>query len=395
MGQRVDCESAVRGSILSYRGLYRSDGTDLWDRRGDSECILVDLDPGQVSLRQMAVQRSGGDDGEIGEQAERRTTACGDNHYSASEWLALIQCCYRQETGMDRLGAMVTLVRVIDTGSFSAAARQLNIGQPAISKTIAQLEDRLGVRLLTRSTRGLTPTEAGLRFYERARRSIEKADEAEIAARGEGAGLAGTLRIAAATTFARLHVVRLLPAFLAQHPRLIVELILDDRVVDLVEEGIDVSLRMGDLPDSSATARRLGSSPRAVLATCAYLDRAGTPRTPSDLAEHDSIIYTQGRSSTWRFRRDGTEVSVAVTGRLRVNSAEGIRAAVLADMGLTIASHWMFAPELASGQVSIVLADWTLDPIDLWAVFPTGRLVSAKARAFTDMIGVAMRNETG
>lgn len=291
---------------------------------------------------------------------------------------------------MDRMIAMTTLIRVIDTGSFSAAARQLNVGQPAISKTVAQLEDRLGVRLLTRSTRGLTPTEAGLRFYERARRSIEEADEAELAARGSGADLTGTLRVSAATTFARLHVVNLIPAFLAEHPSLNIELILDDRLIDLVEEGIDVSLRMGDLADSTATARRLGQSPRSVLATRAYLERAGEPKTPSDLAQHEGIVYTQGRSGNWAFRRDGTEVSVAVAGRLRVNSAEGIRTAVLADMGLTIASHWMFAPELASGDVRTVLDDWTLDPINLWAVFPSGRLVSAKARAFADLVGTAL-----
>lgn len=291
---------------------------------------------------------------------------------------------------MDRLGAMATLVRVVDTGSFSAAARQLNIGQPAVSKTIAQLEDRLGVRLLTRTTRGLTPTEAGLRFYERARRSIEEADEAELAARGEGAGLAGTLRVSGATTFVRLHVLSLLPAFLDEHPGLNVELVLDDRRIDLVEEGIDVSLRTGDLPDSVATARRLGTSTRSVIATPAYCDRHGVPQCPGDLAAHQAIVYLQYRSGLWRFRRDGAEVAVAVNGRLRTNSAEGIRAAVLADMGLAIASQWMFAPELASGAVITLLDDWALDPIDLWAVYPAGRLVSAKARAFTDMVAAAL-----
>lgn len=291
---------------------------------------------------------------------------------------------------MDRLQAMATLVRVVDTGSFSAAARQMNIGQPAISKTIAQLEERLGVRLLTRTTRGLTPTEAGMRFCERARRALLEADEADLAARGEGAGLTGTLRVSAATTFARLHIVKLLPRFMATHPELSVDLILDDRVIDLVEEGIDVSLRMGDLADSSAVARRLASSPRSVFATRAYLDQAGTPETPADLAAHDVVIYTQGRSGSWAFRRDGTEVSVAVRGRLKASSAEGIRAAVLADMGLTIASAWMFAPELASGVVCPVLDAWTLDPIDLWAVFPSGRLVSAKARAFVDVVAASL-----
>lgn len=309
--------------------------------------------------------------------------------YSSWEWLM------GEGAHMDRFQAMAVLIRVVDTGSFSAAARQIGVGQPAISKTIAQLEDRLGVRLLTRTSRGLTPTEAGLRYYERARRSIDEAEEAELAARGEGAGLTGTLRVSAGTTFARLHVVPLLPEFLRQHPSLAIDLILDDRVIDLVEEGIDISLRMGRLADSSATARRLGTSARSVMGTRAYFDRHGIPSTPAELATHDGVIYTQGasagRSGTWQFRRDGTETTVAIRGRLRVNSAEGIRAAVLADMGLTIASDWMFAPERASGAVIAVLGDWALDPIDLWAVFPAGRLISAKARAFADLVSASLR----
>lgn len=296
---------------------------------------------------------------------------------------------------MDRLSAMATLVRVVDTGSFSGAARQMNVGQPAISKTVAQLEERLGVRLLIRSTRGLTPTEAGQRFYERARRALEEAEEAEMAARGAGKGLTGTLRVSAATTFARLHVVKLLPAFLAVHPGLSIDLIMDDRLIDLVEEGIDVSLRMGALADSSATARRLASSPRSVVGTADYFERCGMPAAPADLALHETIVYTQGRSGAWQFRRGAAEVSVMVGGRLRVSSAEGVRAAVLADMGLTIASDWMFSPELASGRVRAVLTDWQLDPIDLWAVFPSGRLVAAKARAFADMVGASLRGEGG
>ena len=283
---------------------------------------------------------------------------------------------------MDRLAAMTMLVRVIDSGSFSAAARQLNLGQPAVSKTIAQLEAQLGVRLLVRSTRGLTPTEAGLRFYERARLAIEHADEAEIAARGEGAGLTGVLHIAAAPTFARLHVVPLLATFMAAHPALEIDLVLDDRVIDLVEEGIDVSLRMGALPDSTAVARRIATCPRSVIASRGYLERFGEPRTPAELSAHQAVIYTRERISAWTFSRASSEASVAVSGRLRVSSAEGLRAAVLAGMGLTIASHWMFAPEIASGVVRPLLADWALPPMDLWAVYPTGRLASAKARAF-------------
>jgi len=290
---------------------------------------------------------------------------------------------------VDRYQAMATLVRVVDTGSFSAAARQLNVGQPAVSKTIAQLESRLQVSLLIRSTHGLMPTEAGQRFYERAKAAIQEADEAELAARGAGAGLSGCLRVSAATTFARLHVVPLLPRFLEQHPELEIDVILDDRVIDLVAEGVDVSLRMGALPDSSAVARKLATGGRSVLATPAYLTRAGEPQSPADLAGHEAVIYSQ-LPNVWSFTRDGAEASVAVHGRVRVSAAEGLRAAVLADMGLTIASDWMFSPELASGAIRRVLDGWTLPPLDLWAVFPAGRMASAKARAFASFVEAAM-----
>lgn len=294
---------------------------------------------------------------------------------------------------MDRLSAMAMLVRVMDTGSFSAAARQLRIGQPAVSKAIAQLEQSLGVRLLTRSTRGLTPTEAGLRFAERARRAIEEAEEAELAARGAGAGLRGVLRVSAAPSFARLHLIPRLPGFLAAHPELEIELMLDDRRVDLIEEGVDVSLRLGDLADSAASARRIGRSPRAVLGTPDYFARAGVPRSPADLAGHEAVIHGQGSAAPWPFRRGGEERAVALQGRFRTSAAEGVRAAVLADIGLAIASHWMFAPELADGRVRAVLTDWQLPPVDLWALFPAGRLATAKARAFVAFAAEAVRSD--
>lgn len=288
---------------------------------------------------------------------------------------------------MDRLAAMEAFVRVVDAGSFSGAARLLRIGQPAVSKTIAQLEERLGVRLLLRSTHGLTPTEAGRGFYERARRAIEEADEAEHAARGAGATLSGRLRICAAVTFARLHVLPRLPVFLEQHPSLDIDIVLDDRNIDLIEEGIDVALRMGQLADSSLTARKLGQSPRRVFASAAYLERMGVPRVPADLAGHQAVIYSQrGGGDEWTFHRDGTTASIAMQGRVRVTAAEGVREAVFAGLGLAVASEWMFAPELVSGIVESVLDDWALPAVDLWAVFPTGRQASAKARAFADFI---------
>jgi len=284
---------------------------------------------------------------------------------------------------MDRLREMEMFVRVIESGSFSAAARDLNMGQPAVSKTIASLEDRLGVRLLTRSTRKLSPTEAGTAFYERAIRAIGEANEAEAAAQGAGAGLEGRLRISAPVTFSRLHLVPKLGSFLDAHPKVQLELVMDDRVVDLVAESIDAALRIGELTDSALKARKLAQAERLVVASPAYLARRGVPRTPADLLEHDGIIYGQSSGGQeWIFRRGTSETPVYVRTRLKLNAAEGVREAVLAGQGFAIASRWMFAPELKSGEVVSLLEEWTLPPMDLWVIYPSGRLTSAKARAF-------------
>lgn len=289
---------------------------------------------------------------------------------------------------MDRLSAMETYVSVVETGSFSAAARRLDVGQPAVSKAIAQLEKRLGTRLLMRSTRGLTPTEAGERFYEGAQRTIADANEAELAVRGSGAGFEGRLRVCAPVTFARLHIIPRLSGFLDAHPDLRVEIVLDDRPIDLLAEGIDVALRLGDPGDSTMTGRRIGDSPRFVLGTPAYFARAGEPRSPADLADHQAIVYAQvaGGGATWEFRSRNEVAVVALASRMSVSAAEGVRAAVLADMGLAVASEWMFAPELESGAVQVVLADWYLPTLALWALYPSGRLASTKARAFVEFL---------
>ncbi|CRM61531.1 MULTISPECIES: LysR family transcriptional regulator [Pseudomonas] len=287
---------------------------------------------------------------------------------------------------MDRLTAMETFVHVVETGSFSAAAKRLGIGQPAVSKSIAQLETRLAVRLVLRSTRGLTTTEAGLAFFEKAKRAIDEANAADDAARGAGAGLTGNLRISAPVTFARMHIIPHLGPFLSQFPELNVDVVLDDRSLNLVEEGIDVALRMGNMNDSSLTARKIGESPCIILGTPRYFERFGEPATPADLLQHEAIIYTRGEGSHWTFTQGDIEYPLVAHGRVRVTAAEGVRAAVLSHLGLTLSSTWMFAPELASGEVKRVLTDWTLPPRDLWAVFPTGRMASAKARAFVEYV---------
>ncbi len=193
---------------------------------------------------------------------------------------------------MDRMVAMETFVTVVDAGSFSAAARRLKLGQPAVSKAVAQLEERLGARLLLRSTRGLAPTDAGQRFYDHALRAIDEAERAEQAVRESADGLSGRLRIGAAVTFARLHVLPALKSFLDRHPNLSIDIVLDDRSVDLLEEGVDVALRMGALDDSNMTARRIATGRRVVVGTPSYFAQAGLPQTPRDLLRHQAVVHT-------------------------------------------------------------------------------------------------------
>ncbi len=289
---------------------------------------------------------------------------------------------------MDRLAVMKTFVRVLETGSFSAAARQLNIGQSAVSKSIAQLEDRLGVSLLSRSTHGLSPTEAGETYYERALRAIEEAEEADFAARDAGARLTGRLRVSGGVTLTRLYLVPRLAAFLAEHPRLSVDFTLDDRPVDLIEEGVDIGLRYGPLGDSSLIGRKVATARRLVLGKPDYFDHAGVPTTPAELTGHEAIIYTRDRGGidSWTFRKGDSETCVTLSSRLRLSSSEGVRAAVLSGLGLAIVSEWLFGPELACGAIRAVLPEWTLPRIELWLVFPTGRKANAKAHAFAAFV---------
>ncbi len=225
---------------------------------------------------------------------------------------------------MDRLAAMEAFVRVVDTGSFSETARQLHVGQPAVSKTIAQLEERLGVKLLLRSTRGLTPTEAGENFYQgrsapskrRTRRIVPRAAPAPASPDGCASARRPPLP--------RLHVVPYLPPFLAAHPHLDLELILDDRQIDLIEEGIDIGLRMGELRDSSPdrAAHRAGAAHRARHPD--YFAKAGEPRVPAELMAHQAVIHARGPGGdVWMFHKNGAEVSISVKSRIRVSAAEG------------------------------------------------------------------------
>ena len=192
---------------------------------------------------------------------------------------------------------------------------------------------------------------------------------------------------------ARLHIIPRLPAFLAQHPALDVDIVLDDRNINLVEAGIDIGLRVGQLVNSALTARKIAQCERRVIGTPSYFKAAGVPRIPADLVRHQVIIYEQPLGGpTWIFRQGATEASVSLGGRVRLNTTVGVRKCVLADLGLAIASEWMFAPELKAKTVKTVLTDWSLPPVEAWAIFPAGRQASAKARAFASFIERQMLN---
>lgn len=288
---------------------------------------------------------------------------------------------------MDRFAALQTFVGVYEAGSFSAAARRLHVGQPAVSKIITQLEKTIGVQLLLRSPRGLRPTEAGRHFYEHARRALQAADEAISEARSARNDVSGRLRISAATTFSRIRLIPYLKPFLDQNPELSLDLVLNDQHIDLMEEGIDVALRIGALAESSMTARRIASTRRLVLGTPAYFAEAGVPETPTDLLRHQVVVFENtALGHNWTFERGGASQTVKTSGRIRVSAAEGMRAAVLAHLGLAMGNAWMFESELRDGSVKAVLQDWTLPSVDLWAVYPAGHMASAKARAFVAFV---------
>lgn len=288
---------------------------------------------------------------------------------------------------MDRLFAMRQFVTVVEAGSLSAAAKRLGMGQPAVSKALANLEDYLGVRLLVRTTRAQHLTDAGQRFYERVRLVLDEADEAEMAARGGAAALAGRLRISAPATYAALHVIPRLGEFMALYPGIEVDLVLDDRRIDLIEEGADLAIRIGSLEDSSLVARRLGSSLRMVVGSADYLERHGAPASPQALHDHRMIAYAQlNGSGTSVFVRGAEEAALTLGGGLRVSASEGMRSCVLAGLGLGIATRLMFAPELRAGTVRQVLGDWSLPGIDVCAIFPEGRRPNSRTRAFMDWL---------
>lgn len=288
---------------------------------------------------------------------------------------------------MDRLDAMQLFVRVAESGSFSKAARAAGVGQPAVSKQIAALEEHLGAQLLRRTSRGLSMTEAGQDYYEAALRLLGDLEAAESRiGRGQVAP-SGLLRVALSAGFGRMYVVPRLPEFFALYPDVSIDIDITERHVNLIEGGLDIAIRIGRLSDSTLVARRIGSVDIATVATPAYLEAHGTPRTPADLEQHACVaLVFHGAPRPWEFKRAGSEILFTPQGPLRSNDAEHLRAAVLAGLGLGHNASWLYADELESGAVKRVLADYAPTHFPINAVWPGTRQPSGKVKAFTDFM---------
>jgi DNA-binding transcriptional LysR family regulator len=291
----------------------------------------------------------------------------------------------------DRLSALRLFVRVARTGSFSAAGRELNIPQSSASRTIATLERDIGVALFVRTTRAVTLTDAGSDFLIRIESVLSELDEAEHAARGTGE-LHGVLRVGLGTNFAVREVIPRLSAFLNQHPALRIDMMIDDQRQDLVAEGVDVALRFGPLPNSTATARRVLSWPRVLAASPAYLDKAGTPVTPSDLPRHAIILGPGSLSGRWSFRKGDTATTFHVNGKLMMRASLGAIAAAVEGLGIVMAPFGACRQELERRELVRLLPEWDAGTVELNAVYASGRAAKPSARAFIDYLIAALRD---
>lgn len=287
---------------------------------------------------------------------------------------------------MDRLQAMAVFVAVAEAGSFARAAAALRRSPPAVTRAVAALEERLGVRLIQRTTRRLRLTEAGLRYLESAKRLLAEVEEAERAAAGETAIPTGHLRLTASLTFGRLHLAPVVAGFLRAQPRVSASLVLLDRVANLVEEGFDAAVRIAHLPpDSALVARRLGEVRRLLVASPSYLAARGAPERPEELKRHELIAFIGlVPAREWRFVEAGRPLAVPLTPRFEVNDSLAALAAAERGEGITVALSYVAAPLLAEGRLVPLLEPFLPPPVPVQLVYPQARLLAAKLRAFVD-----------
>ncbi len=288
---------------------------------------------------------------------------------------------------MDRIDAMQAFVAVADQQSFAAAARKLGLSPSAVTRLIAALEDRLGARLLQRTTRQVALTDAGARYLERVRRILADVEEAERTAEGERIRPSGRLVVSAPVGFGRLHVSPVISAYLSRYPEVSAELRLEDRMINLVEEAIDLAVRIGHLADSTLVARHVGEMRRIVVASPDYLAHRGEPVTPQAIAAHDTIRFgvTSGLAD-WRFLDGGHEIRITYAPRLITNSSDAAIRYAEQGGGLTRVLAYQAADAIRGGRLKVVLADFELPALPIHIVYPTSRLLSAKVRAFIDLV---------
>ena len=286
---------------------------------------------------------------------------------------------------MDSLNAMEVFVRVVQSGSFSEAARALNLTPSAVSKQVSRLEDRLGARLINRTTRRLGLTEEGQAFFERAQRILADVSEAEQAVTQLHGAPRGTLKLNAPVVFGRMHIAPLLPGFIAQHPEMRVDFTVNDRYVDLLEEGLDLVVRIGELKDSSLIARRLATNRRLLVATEDYLAKHGTPEQPSDLLKHNCLVYLyRQQRNNWQFDGPNGPETVEVRGNLEANNAEVILELTRAGHGIALMPTWLVGECLRKGHLKQVMKVYQASDSQIYAVYPPGRHLSPKVRSFVD-----------
>lgn len=287
---------------------------------------------------------------------------------------------------MDRLYQMRLYTRVVETGSFSAVARELGTIQPTISKQLSALEDHLGVRLLNRTTRQLSTTEAGRKYFERCKRILEEISDLEGSLSDLQTRPTGLLRVHAAVAFGQLYMLPLMFRFRRLYPGLAVDLMLSDRYVDLIQEGVDVAIRFGELRDSQLVARRVGGSTRVCVASPAYLRARGTPKSPGELFSHNCITYNYLFSNEWEFEGGQGPTTVRVGGDFRANSALTIRAAALEGIGIAHMPTMFVQEDIEKGRLVQVLADYGPPAVDVHAIYPSARFLSTKVRTFLDFV---------
>ncbi|WP_248796207.1 LysR family transcriptional regulator [Pseudomonas sp. MWU13-2105] len=276
--------------------------------------------------------------------------------------------------------------QVMDSGSFTAAADQLGLSKQFVSRRLMQLEERLGVRLINRSTRRLDMTPLGQSYYESALRLLGEVEQVEQGIAGQTVEPRGTIRLSAPLSFAMAHLGEVLPAFLQRYGDVTVEVDLSDRPVDLLGEGYDLALRIGVLEDSTLIARRIASIPRVYCASPSYLAERGTPARPEDLQGHDCLPYGHGRQVQWRFAGQGKPLIINVTGRMRVNNGELLKDAAVAGMGITYLPTFIVASALKDGRLVSVLDDFCPEPLMLSAVYPQHRQRSRPVQALIEFL---------